>query len=216
LASEAPGVVVGFAAEARIARRLGWRLAIAGAMATGAEAASRRLLDEGCDALISFGLAGGLDPALRPGDLLVPVCVVADGVRYKTDTDLSRRLGGQTMQTVLGADAVAANAEDKQRLLECTSAHAVDLESGAVARVAAAHRVPFAVLRAICDPADRDLPAAARATLDAHGAIAMGRLIASIATGPGQLPALVRLAADASAARRSLLIRVRRIAQVPP
>ena len=67
------GIVVGLAAEARIARRLGWKVAIGGGAAAGAEAAARRLIDEGSDALVSFGLAGALDPALRPGALIVPV-----------------------------------------------------------------------------------------------------------------------------------------------
>ncbi|MBV9758454.1 MAG: hypothetical protein JO047_15510, partial [Alphaproteobacteria bacterium] len=58
-------------AEARIARDLG-RPAAGGGNAIGAEQAARRLIDAGVRALLSFGLAGGLDPALRPGALLIP------------------------------------------------------------------------------------------------------------------------------------------------
>ena len=54
----------------------------------------RRLIDEGSDALVSFGLAGGLDPALRPGALIVPCAVIVDDVRYPADPGLSRMLGG--------------------------------------------------------------------------------------------------------------------------
>ena len=96
-----------------------------------------------------------------------------------------------------------------------TSAAAVDLESGAVARIAATHGMPFAVLRAICDPAERALPPAALAALDARGVIGSWRVIASLAAQPGQLPALLALAADAAAARRSLVERVRQIARAP-
>jgi adenosylhomocysteine nucleosidase len=209
------GVVVGLAAEARIARRLGWPVAIGGGTAEGAETAAQRLVTEGALALVSFGLAGGLDPALRPAALIVPSGVIARDERHATDPALSRMLGGATQHHVLGADTIVAGTEEKRRLWDRTDAAAVDLESGAVARVAALHRIPFAVLRAICDPADATLPPAALAALDARGAICVWRVLASIAADPRQLPALLALAADAAAARRALLGRVRLLARAP-
>jgi adenosylhomocysteine nucleosidase len=205
------GVVVGLAAEARIARPLGWRVAIGGGTASGALTAVQGLIDEGSEALVSFGLAGGLDPALCPGALIVPCAVIVDDARYRTDPRLSRMLGGVTPHTLVGADAIAVRVEDKRRLHWRTSAAAADLESGSVARVAAARGVPFAVLRAICDPAERTLPAAALAALDARGVIGLWRVITSLAVRPGQLAALLALAVDAAAARRSLVERVRQI-----
>ena len=74
------------------------------------------------------------------------------------------------------------------------------------------HGLPFAVLRVICDPAERDLPPAALAALDASGAIGLARVVRSVIGRPGQLPALLRLAADAAAARRALARRVAAIA----
>lgn len=209
LASDRIGIVVGFAAEARIARRLGGRVAIGGATPA---IAGQRLIDDGCNALISLGLAGGLDPSLRPGVVVVPAAVVVDGVHHPTDPHLSHLLGGVTAKLILGAETATANAAEKHRLYRITAAAAVDLESGAVARTARVHGIPFAVLRVICDPAERSLPDAALAALDSHGTIRIGRLSASIAANPGQLPALLRLAADAAAARRSLRARVRQIA----
>jgi adenosylhomocysteine nucleosidase len=197
-------VVVGLAAEARIARRLGWPVAIGGGTAQGAESAASELLDGGVEALISFGLAGGLDPALRPGTLIVPQAVITGDGRYATDCRLGDLLGGTTPHVVLEADAIVADIEQKQRLYQQTGASAVDMESGPVARVASRRTVPFAVLRAICDPAERALPPAALAALDAHGSIGALRVLASIAAHPWQLPALFVLAADAAAATRAL------------
>lgn len=205
--------MVGLAAEARIARRLGRPVAIGGGTADGARAASDVLLGQGCTGLISFGLAGGLDAALPPGALVVPSTVIAGGERYATDPGLSRLFGGSTMHSLLGADTIVASVEEKCRLRERTGAVAVDLESGAVARAASKHGIPFTVLRAICDPAARALPPAALAALNARGAIGVWRLVSSIAARPRQLPALLVLAADAAAARRSLVGCVRRSAQ---
>jgi adenosylhomocysteine nucleosidase len=208
-------VVVGFAAEARMARRLGWQVAIGGGTAAGAEAAARRLVEEGATALISFGLAGGLDPVLRPGALIVPSAVIARDERHATDPDLSRMLGGTTPQHVHGADAIVASVEEKRRLWQRTAAAAVDLESGAVARIAAVHNIPFAVLRAICDPAECALPPAALLALNVRGGIRAWRVLASIAAHPAQLPALLALAADAAAAKRSLVARVKCVGRAP-
>ncbi len=205
------GIVVGLAAEARIARPLGWTVAIGGGSAQGAEAAAMRLVASGVSALVSFGLAGGLDPALRPGSVLVPDTVLHRGQRLLTDLDLSRRLGGPTADVLLGAEVIAATAEAKRRLHTQHGVSAIDLESGAMARVAAAQRLPFAVLRAVCDPAGRDLPPAALLALDHQGVIGLTALLRSLLHRPAQLPALLALAVDAARARRAL---VRRVASI--
>jgi adenosylhomocysteine nucleosidase len=105
-----------------------------------------------------------------------------------------------------------ASVEEKRRLRKQTGAAAVDLESGAVGQVASAHGIPFAVLRSICDPADRALPPAALAALGLRGEIEVWRVLISIVAHPGQLPALFELAAAAAAAKRSLAERVSQIA----
>jgi len=198
------GVVVGLAAEARLARPLGLSVAIGGGTDAGAEAAAARLIRGGATGLISFGLAGGLDPALRPGAIVVPRAIITDGRTIATDLALSAALGGPTPHMVLGADTIAADAETKRRLRAETGAEAIDLESGAVARMADAHGLPCAAIRVVCDPAERTLPPAALAALNASGAIGLGRVLASVAARPAQLPALLALAADAARARRAL------------
>jgi adenosylhomocysteine nucleosidase len=104
-----------------------------------------------------------------------------------------------------------AHAADKARLFAATGAAVVDMESGAVAAVATAAGLPFAVLRVVCDPAGRDLPPAALVALDGDGAIAALGVLASLLRHPGQIPALLRLARDAAAARTGLRALVREV-----
>ena len=202
------GIVVGLAAEARLARRLGVAVAVGGGDAAGARRAAESLLRHGVRALVSFGLAGGLDPALPSGALLVPGAVWSAGRRIAVDPALAQVLGGAGEATLLCADRAAVTAAEKQRLWRQTGCAAVDLESGAVAAAAAAAGAGFAVLRAVCDPAGQDLPPAALAALDRGGAIRVGRVAASVLADPGQVPALMGLAVAAAAARRSLALRV--------
>ncbi|HVZ10156.1 hypothetical protein [Rhodopila sp.] len=176
-----------------------------GGTPAGAEAAARALVADGVQALVSFGLAGGLDPALRPGALVVPTDVIEGGAVFATDPALSARFGGPTPHRLLVAGSVLASASAKRDAARSNAAQAVDLESGAVARVARQHGLPFAVVRAICDPVERDLPPAALAALDPKGAIGAARVLGSLLRRPGQIPALLGLAGDASRARRALM-----------
>ena len=210
------GIVVGLVMEARAARPLGGVVAAGGGTAAGAEVAAEELVAGGARALVSFGLAGGLDPELKPGHLLIPRTVLAAGQSWRTDPELDRRLGGPTEELLLGESAVVSSAAATRQLWHTTGAAAVDLESGAVAQVAARHDLPFAVLRAVCDPARRSLPRSALAALDAGGRVRTLRLLASLFLHPLDLPGLVALAADASLARRALAERARRIGALGP
>ena len=194
-------------AEARLARPLGWRVAVGGGTAEGAQRAIRTLIDAGVTGLVSFGLAGALDPSLRPGDLVVPRSVIGCGPDPRfTDHALARLLscGDTVTGSLLASPVVVAEPASKQRLWDETGAVAVDLETGPVAELAAAHGLPFAALRAVCDPAWRRLPRAAYTCLDQEGGIDPRRLGLALLRAPQDLPALVVLAGDAVAGRRAL------------
>jgi adenosylhomocysteine nucleosidase len=202
-----PGFVTGLRAEARLAAPLGAAEA-GGGLPPGAAAAAERLLARGATALVSFGLCGGLLPALRPGTLLVPRAVVWHGASFPADPALSAALGGFSADLLVADDAAATDLATKRRLFEQTGASGIDLESGAVAEVAARAGVPFAVLRAVCDPADAPLPPAALVALDAGGAVSVTRVAASLLREPRQVPALLALGRAAGIARRALVRRV--------
>jgi adenosylhomocysteine nucleosidase len=206
------GIVTGLQQEAVIARTLG-RSRAGGGRPEGAAAAAAALADAGAAALISFGLAGGLDPQLSPGTLLVPDLVLHDERRFAADAGLAAQLGRGVTAPLFGGRHVVAACGEKRTLHMATGAAAIDLESGVVAEVAAARGLPFAALRAVCDPAARSLPDAALLALEQDGAISTWRVLASVARHPGQLAQLLALARDAARARASLVRRVREIAR---
>jgi len=201
-------MITGLAAEAGLLKQLGCLVLAGGGTAAGAARQAETAIAKGARALISFGLAGGLDPAMPPGTLVIPRQVLWGGHNFQTDAALCAALGGITCETILADDAIAAQAEQKRSLHTASFATAIDLESGAVAEAASRHGLPFAVLRAICDPADSDLPPAALAALDAAGVIGLGRVTASVIRHPGQIPALLTLALHARTARTTLTGRI--------
>jgi adenosylhomocysteine nucleosidase len=174
-----------------------------------------RLLDAGVGGVVSFGLAGGLDPALRPGQVVIPATVLTEEGIYSADPGLAALFGGATDHRLWGGARVAASVAEKRALFARTGAQAIDLESGVVAKEAGARGVPFIAVRAICDPADRDLPPAALVALDQAGAIGLARVLLSVARQPGQVPELLALAQDAAAARRGLTAICRKVLRHP-
>jgi adenosylhomocysteine nucleosidase len=202
------GFIVGLTAEAALLRGTGFAVGVGGGTPAGAETAAARLAGQGAEALISFGLAGGLNVSLAAGAVLVPLSVVEGAARFACDPALMTWLGGADCDALLADQNIAVTVARKAALFQQTGADAVDLESGAVARVAARAGLPFAVLRAVADPASRNLPPAALVALNRTGRIGIFRVLVSVLRNPLQIPALLALAGDASAARRALLGRV--------
>lgn len=199
----------GLAAEARIARAAGFQVVV-GAGDPERTAALVTTAAPQARCLVSFGVAGGLAPHLRPGDVVVSTEVVVDGQRWQSGPGfqsealaMATRLGA-VVGPVYGAADIIATEKDKRRAWEDTGALAVDLESAIVARTAEAVGIPFLVLRTIADPATRELPPAALIPLRADGMPALCRVLAEVARRPRQLGALVGLARETRRALAAL------------
>jgi hopanoid-associated phosphorylase len=185
-----------------------------------AEAEARRLADAGVRLLLSWGIAGALDPTLRPGALIVPSRVVApDGNVYglasaETGSDLPPpplwgRVGEGAMRPptdslIAGSDTVLLDPAAKAALRARTGAAAVDMESHRVAAVAAKAGLACRAVRAISDPADRALPALAADALGPDGRPLMRTVIAGLLRRPGDLPALLAAGRDSRMALAAL------------
>ncbi len=107
--------------------------------------------------LVCAGFAGGLDPKLRSGDLVVAENLsspeVLDRVRMVVPV-ATPFVFGSILSRTLPVESVA----DKAALFRETGAFAVDMESEAVAAACRAAGVPLLVVRTISDPADAALP----------------------------------------------------------
>ena len=168
----------------------------------------KAIIAQGGNGIISIGIAGGLAPGLAPGDWVIASGVVADGIRYPTDSrwsrSLLRALPTASYAEISGVDAPVVTSDDKRAMYENTRTVAVDMESHIAAKVAATHGVPFAACRVIIDPAERTLPPAALVGMRADGTPDAWAVLRSLLRQPGQLPALLRVVADTRAARNAL------------
>jgi adenosylhomocysteine nucleosidase len=205
--------VTGLAAEARILEQRGFGAVVTAGNAARAEKAAARLMDEGAEAFLSFGIAGGIDPALEPGALLLPQRVLSEaGEIFVVDAAwreaIYRALSALDLAThdgdLLGLAAIVMTREAKAMLRATTGAVAVDLESLVAAAAALRAGRPFLVLRAVADPAAFALPPAAAVGLDAAGRPALGPVLAALPRQPRQIGGLLRLAGHTRAALKSL------------
>ncbi|MGK9168758.1 nucleoside phosphorylase [Inquilinus limosus] len=203
------GILTGLAKEAEIAQRISPLVACSASDPVRAVALARDLIGQGATALLSFGIAGGLAPDLPTGRLVIGTTVRTGAATYACDPDLAARLAavlpGAVRGDVWGGDAIVDTAAAKVQLYSDSGAVIVDLESAAVAAAAMEAGLPFGVLRAVADPAAHGLPPAALVGLNAEGRPAIGPVLRALARSPGQLPALIRLGRQSSAAMRALL-----------
>jgi adenosylhomocysteine nucleosidase len=199
------GIVCGFKAEARLARRitplvaLGWKN----------PQAAQSLIDRGATALLSFGVCGGLSPDVKAGDCFAPRSVLfPDGREILCDTEMQNGFVAAHPHAWQGpayaADGVIATVAEKDRLFKETGAIAADMESGQVALAASEAHIPFAVFRAVSDAADTALPPAALAGLTDSGGVNYTGVLLSLLRQPGQWSALMQTRRDTDAALKAL------------
>lgn len=161
--------------------------------------------------IVSFGVAGGLNPALRSGDIVLASEVVDAGHRWVTASALNANLialpdiGSRMVPGVLvGVEEVVLGRVGKAALRATTGADAVDMESHIAARYAADNGLPFAALRVVSDPAHRALPRLAKAALKPDGNVDVWKVLRGLARKPSDLPALVSSGRDFKRALRQL------------
>ena len=78
------------------------------------------------------------------------------------------------------------------------------MESLIAGRFAREHDAPFAILRAVADPAERDLPPLAANAIDSEGRVNAHAVVTGLLRSPGQIGRLGRLARDSRAAFAAL------------
>lgn len=185
-----------------------WCEAVAGNPALAAETA-RHMASEGATALMSFGVAGGLDPSLGPGMIVIADQVIdREGRRFACHAAWVSALlhldGAYDSGTLLGSDHPIATPQHKARLFQQSQALAVDMESHAVAEVARETGLPFIAVRAIGDPAGRAIPGAALGGLAPDGSTRAWPVVRGMLKHPWEIRAIFRLAKDTNRALAAL------------
>jgi adenosylhomocysteine nucleosidase len=149
--------------------------------------------------LIGVGVAGALTPDLTVGDLVVAYRVLdAAGETTPPHAVLVVRAAakpGARQGTLLSVDRPVVTAAGKAAWagkLGVGSA-AVDMESAAWARAAAAHDIPCLIIRAVSDTSAEELPGYLTECMDEDGGMRRSAVAMRALAHPGSIPALLRM-----------------------
>jgi nucleoside phosphorylase len=181
------------------AGRPGIFTAITGIGRANAEKSVRSLLNS-CspETVFTCGFAGGLNPDLKPGDVIFEIG------NQQSAIDNQLISAGAKPGTFFCADRIAITIAEKKKLRAETNADAVEMESAAIHEVCRERGIACVTVRAISDPANEDLPLDFNALAKPDQSLDYGKLAWAIARSPGKIGALMKLQKNTSFAARQL------------
>ena len=143
------------------------------------------------------GVAAGLRPEWRPGDLLAAksVCAPDSLERIPGDPaliDLAAQCGAKPAPALVTLPHIARTVAEKTRL--ASLGDAADMESFGLVKQWSARGIPSLALRVILDPVEMPMTCDFEAALDAHGQVRVTKILAQLARRPKLLPDFFRLA----------------------
>lgn len=187
-------------------------LGYSGAGPDNARLAAEQLIAQGATGLISWGCAAALQDNLKPGDLVLASELIAEsGAIYQCDPKWQQHINNLfcnrlqiNLENLAESSKLVSTSEQKQSLQRLTGAAIVDMESAAIAKIAAEQEIPFIAIRSIADSVQMDLPDAVAVSLDASGVVQLPKLLKHLLTHPNEVPSLIRLGQSFSAAKKTL------------
>ncbi|MDA0806983.1 MAG: 5'-methylthioadenosine nucleosidase [Planctomycetota bacterium] len=156
--------------------------------------------------ILSSGFAGALLPTMKLGEIVMANEIVDQhGQQISINLTLaSDEANGLYVGRILTADEMVRTVEEKKQLHEKHEAIAVDMESLAVAQVAAETKTGFMAVRVISDDMSADLPSEILSVIGDTGAVRVGAALTSLFKRPESLKDMLHLRTNALAAAKSL------------
>ena len=201
------GVLTGLAREVNCLPKpsTGMMIACTGAMPNQAEHLSKGFIDQGCGALMSFGISGALCPDLQVGDTVVSTGAInAKGDVFFADGSwlqrvialLDQKLSPVHKGLIYGSDEIISTPQLKSEIYASSKAICVDMETHRMALVAVRASIPFLAIRVISDDTSSTIPSIALGVIGGNGKPLIGRVIRGLLRHPNQIPALIALSRD--------------------
>lgn len=190
-----------------------------------AKAAELLIRDGRPDLLVSTGFCGGIAPELQAGDLVVAkeiVIAAADGfeevpmVLSPVGRDFAARQALEGKRIVAGTFVSTSVVMSKKRLAGLLPGSypnpVVEMESGAIAIVAAENNIPLLAIRAVSDSAAEELGFSLDEFCDQDlRHIRIGKVLLTILRRPRIIPQLLRLSRSSRRAAESLMAALPRL-----
>jgi nucleoside phosphorylase len=155
--------------------------------------------------VLACGFAGGLNPDLKPGDVVFEF-FLRSSRRESAQTGIGNQLepthvgcyeqlaaAGAKPAKIFCADRITTTVAEKKKLRVETGADAVEMESGTIHAVCRERGILCATVRVISDMANEDLPLDFNQLFKPDKSLDFGKLAWAIARSPGKIGALLKL-----------------------
>ncbi|GMR04814.1 MAG: hypothetical protein BMS9Abin23_0725 [Thermodesulfobacteriota bacterium] len=159
--------------------------------------AAQWLVETAPGALLSLGLAGGVNPEVKPGDVVIAEKVIEEGKGPVWRADglvvgsACEALKSSSLRVRSGAVVTtslpALSVEDKKTIYMRDHALAVDMESAAVAKAAELAGLPLFVMRAVSDGPGQSISREIFDCLDEEGGVNPGAFLRNTLKRPAML-----------------------------
>lgn len=175
-------------------RRPGWEFVANGPGPQLAAAAVR----VGFDAVLSAGICGALDPALRVGDIVVANAVNGIPIAVANGPEPKR------VANIASLDRVIGTVEEKKELFR-SGAVAIEMEAAGVLQRAQELGMPCFCVKAVSDVADEAFALDLNAARDRSGRFSVARILGQAVRRPVTVgPELLRLRRNSARAAKAL------------
>jgi adenosylhomocysteine nucleosidase len=176
------------------------------------------------DLILSAGYCGGIAPELQVGDIVMAATLLmadAAGVQQVVVTipplvqSFASGQSAESFRICVGTFVGTSTVISKQRLAGMLKdgypCPVVEMESAAIARIAAENGIPLLAIRSVSDPADEELDFSLDEFCDSSLRIRPARVLLMILRKPRIIPQLVRLSGNSRRASHSLTTALRRL-----
>jgi 4-hydroxy-3-methylbut-2-enyl diphosphate reductase len=165
------------------------------------------LLEQSIDVCVCAGLAGGLSPSLKAGEIVVADAVTEfgkDSTRLCSQylVEIAAGMGATRLGRMLTSRSVLGQAQSKREA--AAYADAVDMESFDVVTKASDKSIPATVIRAISDTCDEELPLDFDRASNSRGEISASRMALQLFARPQKISAAIAFGKQSAQAAANL------------
>ena len=165
--------------------------------------------------IISWGVAAGLTPDLKTGDVVLPRYIIPVGgesaelnnsLLTSLEQKLSRFFFVKPETSLASTNELLMDATSKKKLHHNTGGQAADMESGALLEFAQQNNLSFSAIRTISDSLDDVIPAAVANYTKEDGSVQLWGLLSEVITNPVQWKQLINIGMNFKKARKRLSV----------
>ena len=187
------GIVVGLKSEEKSIPKNN-NIFVARGYGQEAYGAAKKVLKNNIDLIISFGLAGGMNPEIKNSDIIIPKKIFNEKFRfYKTSSFFNSYLEKKCKEKVISKVNLITSQKILNKKMNTSLIDAVDMEADFVFKAAREHKVAFSSVKVIFDDLKNPIPNFLISTINTKGQLKSLNLFFLILKKPYRIKNLIEI-----------------------